>query len=126
MQSNRRRRPINYSRPQEQGMSKFTAFMMLVFFGMIVWVFRINESLKATEKENSELKSEIATKDAQIIAIHRLDSIKPIEPIKIEEIKPIKPKKQKKDTSTAAKNSDTTAHIINPANLEKESADTLN
>lgn len=129
MQSSRRRRPTSYSRPQEQGMSKFAAFMMIVFLGMIVWVFRINESLKDAEKENIALKTEMTNKDTQInILQNMLDSAKrTIELPKAEEIKIVKVKKQKKDTaSSTVKNIDTAGIIINVTNHAKEISDTLN
>jgi hypothetical protein len=128
MQPNRRGRPTSYSRPQEQGMSKFAAFMMLVFLGMIVWIFRINESLKSAEKENTALKTEMTNKDTQInILQNMLDSAKrTIEQPKAEEIKIVKVKKQKKDTvSAAVKNIDTVGIIINFMNPAKEISDTL-
>ena len=109
-------------------MSKFAAFMMLVFLAMIVWIFRINESLKSAEKENEALKTEIAHKDTQINMLQNaLDSVKrPIEPLKAEDIKIIKIKKQKKDTASAAiKKIDTTVTIINALSPVKEISDTL-
>lgn len=110
-------------------MSKFAAFMMLVFLGMIVWIFRINESLKSAEKENTALKTEMTNKDTQInILQNMLDSAKrTIELPKAEEIKIVKVKKQKKDTASAAvKNIDTAGIIINVMNPAKEISDTLN
>lgn len=127
MQPNRRIRATGYSRQPDSSISKFTAFLMILFFGMCMWVFRINEGLNESEKENAALKAELESKTAQINILQCMfDSVKaPIEP-KTEEVKIVKVKKQKKDTASAAiKNIDTTGIIINVMNPAKEISDTL-
>lgn len=118
-----RRRPNIYRRPQtdQEGMSKLTAFLMILLFVLFLWFFNINEEKNSMADQIEQMKSEISTKERIITKLQcEMDSL--MANIPANEVKKEKPEisgKNRKSTKRDTTSTTETKLIIPEVNSEK-------
>ncbi len=125
-----RRRPNIYRRPQtdQEGMSKLTAFLMILTFALFLWFFNINEEKNSMSDQIEQMKSEISTKERIITKLQcEMDSL--MANNSANETKKEKPeisdRKNRKNTKRDTTSTTETKLIIPEINNEKTEKDTL-